>query len=130
MPLIRTTILVAAGVALGAALVPCARYDVANATPPAQPPARMVSIPGKDLSGTVYKKLGLPSLKYCWEACLKEDACAATRWGVIEGDEAGLCVMLRAPVETKRLSQPKTDDGKRIRIIVAKKELLGSADGA
>src|SRR4051812_28572005 len=56
--------------------------------------ARMTVVQNKDVSGTVYKKLGLPERKYCWDACLQEERCTGVRWGVIEGDQAGLCLLM------------------------------------
>ena len=38
---------------------------------------RMVVIQGKDVSGKIYKKLGLPSLQYCWDTCVREQQCTA-----------------------------------------------------
>src|ERR1700722_19842489 len=69
----------------------------------AQPPAagmtarmtaRMTGIVGKDVSGNIYKKLGLPNRQYCWESCLKDDRCPGVRWGVVDKDTAGMCVLI------------------------------------
>jgi len=49
---------------------------------------RMTVIVGKDVSGTIYKKLGLPERRYCWDTCLKEDRCSGVRWAVSEGPAA------------------------------------------
>lgn len=84
---------------------------------------RMTVIENKDLSGTVYKKLGLPQRQYCWDVCLKEDRCSGVRWGVIEGDTAGLCLLLTGPVTLKPLVVPRTEDGKVIRVTGARKEV-------
>ncbi len=89
----------------------------------------MVVVKGKDVSGAIYKKLGLPSQKYCWETCLKEARCSGVRWGVIEGDEAGLCVLLSGPLSFKAVITPKTDDGRKIRVIAAEKQ-SAAGDGA
>ena len=85
-------------------------------------PARMTVVAGKDVSGTVYKKLGLPSRKYCWDTCLKEDRCSGVRWGVVAGDEAGLCILMTGPLSFKDLVEPKTDDGKPIHVTGARKD--------
>ncbi len=102
----------------------------AAAANPAQAPAdRMVVITGKDVGGTIYKKLGLPSLKYCWDMCIQEQPCTGARWGAIEGDVAGLCVMLSGQLSVKELRTPKTDDGKAIRVIAARKQSVGDSGG-
>src|SRR6185312_8549944 len=64
----------------------------------AAPVATMIVLENKDVSGTVYKKLGLPERKYCWDACVREERCSGVRWGVIEGDEAGLCLLITGPL--------------------------------
>ena len=104
--------------------------SVAVALPPPQPVARMVVVTGKDVSGTIYKKLGLPSLQYCWDTCIKEERCTGARWGVIEGDEAGLCLLISGPLTFKGLTAPKTDDGRKIRVIAGRKQPAASDDGA
>jgi hypothetical protein len=83
----------------------------------------MTVVENKDVNGTVYKKLGLPQRQYCWDVCLKEDRCSGVRWGVIEGDTAGLCLLLTGPVTLKPLAVPRTEDGKAIRVTSARKEL-------
>ncbi len=103
---------------------------LADAQPPQEASARMVAVAGKDVSGTIYKKLGLPSLKYCWETCAKEERCTGARWGVIEGDEAGLCLLISGPLTFKALTVPKTDDGRNIRVIVGRKQPSGPDAGA
>lgn len=103
----------------------------ATAAPPeGQPAARMSIVAGKDVSGTVYRKLALPSLKYCWDACIKERQCSGARWGVIQGDVAGLCVLLRGELTLKAPTAPSTDDGKPIHVTAAKKVAAGTGDGA
>jgi hypothetical protein len=84
--------------------------------------ARMTVVQNKDVSGTVYKKLGLPERKYCWDACLQEERCTGVRWGVIEGDQAGLCLLMTGPLTLKDPVVPRTEDGKRIRVTGARKE--------
>ncbi len=91
------------------------------AAPPASP--RMTVIEHKDVSGKVYKKLGLPERKYCWDACLQEDRCSGVRWGVIEGDKAGLCLLMTGPLTLKDRVVPRTEDGKPIRVTGARKEV-------
>jgi len=83
----------------------------------------MTVIQGKDVSGTVYKKLGLPERQYCWDACLKEDKCSGVRWGVVEGDTAGLCLLLTGPLSFKERVEPKTQDGKPIHVTGARKDV-------
>jgi len=84
--------------------------------------ARMTVVVGKDVSGTIYKKLGLPERQYCWDTCLKEDRCSGVRWGVVAGDSAGLCLLMTGPLTLKDLVEPKTTDGKPIHVTVARKE--------
>ena len=96
---------------------PVANADTASTSPP-----RMSVVVGKDVSGTVFKKLGLPSRQYCWDACLKEERCSGVRWGVVGADEAGLCILLTGPLAFKDLVEPKTDDGKPIHVTGARKD--------
>ncbi len=97
--------------------VPTAAADTA-----AVRPARMTVIVGKDVSATVYKKLGLPSRQYCWDTCLKEDRCSGVRWGVVASDTAGMCLLMTGPLSLKDLNEPKTDDGKPIHVTAARKD--------
>jgi hypothetical protein len=90
---------------------------------------RMVVIQGKDVSGRIYKKLGLPSLQYCWDTCVREQQCTGARWGVIQGDVAGLCLLLSGELSVKDLVKPKTEDGKAIRVIAGRKQPLAPQDG-
>jgi hypothetical protein len=90
---------------------------------------RMVVIPGKDVSGKIYKKLGLPALQYCWDTCVREQECTGARWGVIRGDVAGLCLLLSGELSVKDLTRPKTEDGKAIQVTAARKQALASKDG-
>lgn len=83
---------------------------------------RMTVITGKDVSGTTLKKLGLPNRQYCWDSCLKEDKCTGTRWGVVDQDTAGMCVLLSGPLAFKDLAALKTEDGKAIHVVAARKE--------
>jgi hypothetical protein len=117
--------------ALALATVPWLAFagGAAAADPPPAPTERMVVITGKDVSGTIYKKLGLPSLKYCWDLCIQDQPCTGARWGVIEGDVAGLCVMLSGELSVKELTTPRTEDGKAIRVIAARKQSVGDSGG-
>lgn len=90
----------------------------------------MVVIQGKDVSGRIYKKLALPSLKYCWDTCIREAQCAGARWGVIQGDVAGQCVLLSGELTVKEPAQLTTEDGKGIRVIAGRKQAGASSDGA
>jgi hypothetical protein len=98
----------------------------AGAAPPATAQQagapRMTVIAGKDVSGTIFKKLGLPERHYCWEACLKEERCSGTRWGVVAGDTAGLCLLLTGPLSLKAPVEPQTADGKPIHVTCARKD--------
>ncbi len=88
---------------------------------------RMAVIQGKDVSGRVYKKLGLPSLQYCWDTCLRETQCTGARWGAIQGDVAGLCLLLSGELSLKETVRPMTEDGKAIQVVAGRKQPL--ADG-
>jgi hypothetical protein len=91
------------------------------AVPPGSQGARMTVVENKDVSGTVYKKLGLPERHYCWDACLQEERCTGVRWGVIEGDTAGLCLLITGPLTLKDPVAPRTEDGKPIHVVGARK---------
>ena len=82
----------------------------------------MTVIPGKDVSGTVYKKLGLPDRHFCWDTCLKETRCSGVRWGSVAGDTAGLCLLMTGPLTLKDLVEPRTEDGTAIHVTVARKD--------
>jgi hypothetical protein len=101
-----------------------------QAAPPERPDARMVVLEGKDVSGTIHKKLGLPSQDYCWDECIKDLQCTGVRWGVIKGDVAGLCVLLKGELTLKAPGAPQTDDGKPIHVIAARKQPTGTPGGA
>jgi len=119
----------ASALALAAAvLLPLAARPLQAAAPNA-PAARMTVIQGKDVSGTIYKKLGLPSLQYCWDMCIKESQCTGARWGVIQGDVAGLCLLLSGELTVKEVSQPKTEDGKAIQVIAGRKQAIAASGG-
>lgn len=90
--------------------------------------AHMEIIDGKDVSGEVFKRLGLPNRDYCWEQCLKEERCVATRWGFIEGATAGQCQFLTG---TLTFTDPKviaTSDGQKILVIASRKVTPASGD--
>lgn len=89
---------------------------------------RMVVIHGKDVSGRIYKKLGLPSLQYCWDTCVREEQCTGARWGVIQGDVAGLCLLLSGELSVKDLARPKTEDGKAIQVVAGRKQARAPKD--
>jgi len=59
--------------------------------------AKMVIVPGKDVKGRIFKRLGLPNQTYCWEQCLADERCAGVRWAVLPGSTAGQCQLIRAP---------------------------------
>jgi len=82
----------------------------------------MSTVVGKDVSGSIYKKLGLPNRQLCWDSCLKDERCSGVRWGVLEKDTAGMCLLLTGELTFKELAELKTDDGTRIRVVAARKE--------
>jgi hypothetical protein len=113
-----------AGRTFAAVVLSLTGYGAAPAAaPPAGKPAQMIVVKGKDVSGSVYKKLGLPNQQYCWDACLNEARCSGVRWGVIEGDTAGLCLLISGPLAFKEPSAAKTEDGKKIRVTASRKQL-------
>jgi hypothetical protein len=89
---------------------------------------RMAVVKGKDLEGSVFKKIGLPSQDYCWSECLKDERCTGTRWGVISGDTAGLCMLLSGDLTVKTPSDLKTYDGKKI-LVTASRKMSGAKSG-
>lgn len=96
---------------------------VTRAAPPElHPPPRMTVIVGKDVGGSIYKKLGLPSRQFCWDNCLKDDRCSGVRWGVVGQDKAGMCVLITGELTFKDLVELKTEDGKPIHVVAARKE--------
>jgi hypothetical protein len=90
----------------------------------------MVALKDKDVSGEVYKRLGLPNRDYCWTQCLQEERCSGARWGVIEGDTAGQCQLISGELTLKPPADLKTADGKKIRVTASKKENSAAADSA
>jgi hypothetical protein len=92
-------------------------------TTPAQSTAKkMVIVSGKDVSGEVFKRLGLPSQDYCWQQCLDEKRCTGTRWGVISGSTAGQCQLLTGELTLRPPAPIKTEDGTRIDVTASRKE--------
>lgn len=83
--------------------------------------AYMEILQGKDVAGEVFKRLGLPNQDYCWEQCLKEDRCEATRWGFIEGATAGQCQFLTGELTFSEPKDLTTSDGQKIIVIVSRK---------
>jgi hypothetical protein len=83
--------------------------------------ARMVALPGKDVSGEVFKRLGLPNESYCHEQCLGEARCTGVRWGVISGSTAGQCQMITGELKVTEPHELKTSDGLRILVTAARK---------
>lgn len=84
--------------------------------------ARMVVVPGKDMKGEVFKRLGLPNQAYCWEQCLEEARCAGTRWAVIAGATAGQCQLISGPLTLIAPRELKTEDGQQIRVTASRRE--------
>jgi PAN domain-containing protein len=84
--------------------------------------ARMVVVPGKDLSGTVFKRLGLPNQTYCWEQCVEEARCTGVRWGVVAGSTAGQCQLLSGELKVIEPHEIKTQDAQQITVVASRKE--------
>lgn len=105
-----------------AALAGALLLVVCMATPAQVNDVRMVVIKGKDIGGTVLKRLGLPSHQYCWEQCLQDERCSGTRWGSIKATAAGQCQLMSGVLEIKPLHDLKTADGAKITVIASRKE--------
>jgi hypothetical protein len=82
----------------------------------------MVILKDQDISGEVFKRLGLPNQDYCWEQCLKEERCTGTRWGVISGATAGQCQLFTGDLTLGGSRDLKTGDGQKIVVTASKKE--------
>jgi hypothetical protein len=82
----------------------------------------MAIVKDKDVSGQVFKRLGLPNQDYCWQQCLQEERCTGTRWGVIDGATAGQCQLLSGELAFGEPRDIKTEDGQRILVIASRKE--------
>jgi hypothetical protein len=83
--------------------------------------AKMVVLAGKDVSGEVFKRLGLPSQSYCHEQCLEEARCTGVRWGVVSGSTAGQCQLIAGELQVIEPHEIKTSDGLRIQVLAARK---------
>jgi hypothetical protein len=88
----------------------------------------MTIVENQDVSGQVFKRLGLPNQDYCWEQCLQEERCVATRWGVIAGATAGQCQLLSGELTFGEPREIKTGDGQRIVVTVSRKEASASKE--
>ena len=108
--------------ALGGALLLMACATLAPGTTVAQKTAKMVVVSGKDISGQVLKRLGLPNQDYCWQQCLEESRCTGTRWGVVSGTTAGQCQLMSGELTFHSPKQIKTEDGTNILVTASKKE--------
>jgi hypothetical protein len=84
--------------------------------------AHMAIVKHKDVSGQVFKRLGLPNQDYCWQQCLQEERCTGTRWGVIDGATAGQCQLLSGELVFGEPRDIKTEDGQRILVTASRKE--------
>jgi len=85
----------------------------------------MAVIKGKDISGQVLKRLGLPNQDYCWEQCLEDARCTGTRWGVIAGSTAGQCQLMSGELNVIEPHSVKTQDGQRI-VVTASRKVSGA----
>jgi len=104
--------------------VACAALALWSATSLAEPPpvaARMEILHNQDVTGKVLKKLGLPDRTYCWTECVQNAECTAVRWGVVKGDTAGLCVLLKGELQYRKPVNTTTDDGTQIIVTTARK---------
>ncbi len=84
--------------------------------------AQMVVIPGKDVKGEVFKRLGLPNQSYCWEQCLEDARCAGVRWAVIGESTAGQCQLISGPLSIVEPHEFRTQDGEQIRVTASRRE--------
>jgi hypothetical protein len=84
--------------------------------------AQMVVVPGKDVKGEVFKRLGLPSQMYCWEQCLAEARCTGTRWAELSGSTAGQCQLMSGALSFIEPHAIKTEDGQQIRVTASRRE--------
>lgn len=104
--------------------VACAALALWATTSLAEPPAteaRMEILHNQDVTGKVLKKLGLPDRSYCWTECVQNAECTAVRWGVVKGDKAGLCVLLKGELQYRKPVKTTTDDGTQILVTTARK---------
>jgi hypothetical protein len=112
----------ASAVTLGICVSGSLAGQSANDKGAADDEVRMVVVKNKDVSGTVLKRLGLPSQNYCWEQCLKDDRCTGTRWGALAKDSPGQCQLMSGELTFGELHALKTEDGQRIIVTAARKE--------
>jgi hypothetical protein len=59
---------------------------------------------------------------YCWEQCLEEARCTATRWAVITGSAAGQCQLISGELSFVEPHVIKTEDGLQIRVTASRRE--------
>lgn len=90
--------------------------------------SEMVVVPGKDVKGEVFKRLGLPNQTYCWEQCVDDARCKATRWGVVGDSTAGQCQLISGEITYIEPHDIRTQDGLGIRVIVSRKATKGGAE--
>jgi hypothetical protein len=107
---------------LAGALLLTACAALVPGTTVAQKTAKMVVVSGKDVSGQVFKRLGLPDQDYCWQQCIDEPRCTGTRWGVVSGSTAGQCQLISGNLTFHSPKQIKTEDGTNILVTASKKE--------
>lgn len=84
--------------------------------------ARMVVLKDRDITGHVFKRLGLPNQDYCWQQCLQESRCTGVRWGVIAGATAGQCQLLSGELTYSEPKAITTGDGQEIVVTASRKE--------
>lgn len=108
--------------ALKCVLSVAAGLALAQTPASAQNARKMTVVAGKDVSGQVLKRLGLPSQDYCWEQCLEEPRCTGTRWGTISSTAAGQCQLLSGELTFHAPAALKTEDGQKIVVIASRKE--------
>ena len=105
--------------------LPAAALLLATCAALAQSTAKMEVVSGKDVTGHIAKRLGLPNQDYCRQQCLEEPRCTGTRWGVISGSTAGQCELLTGELEFHAPKQLKTQDGTAI-VVTASKKVSGA----
>ena len=101
--------------------VPAVALLLAACVALAQSTPKMSVVSGKDVTGQVLKRLGLPNQDYCSEQCLEEPRCTGTRWGVVSGSTAGQCQLLTGDLGFHSPTQLKTEDGKAILVTASRK---------
>lgn len=83
--------------------------------------SRMAVVEAHDIAGKVFKRLGLPNQDYCWQQCLNDERCVATRWGVIADATAGQCQLFEGEIRSIDKRDLTTSDGLRIIVVASKK---------